>query len=61
MLHRMGSRRLVTFQVRCRVVDNSQLQRYYMVRNALEPRRYEGREFQAWRNGELAGAAESPR
>lgn len=52
MLHRMGSRRLVTFPVRCRVSDYSPLRRYYMVRNTLELRREYGREFPDWLNGE---------
>ncbi len=52
MLHRMGSRRLVTFPVRCYVSDYSPLRRYYMVRNTLELRREYGREYPEWLGGE---------
>jgi rhamnosyltransferase len=52
MLHRMGSRRLVTFPVRGRVSDYSPRRRYYMVRNTLELRREYGREFPDWLRGE---------
>lgn len=52
MMHRMGSRRLVTFPVRCRVSDYSPVRRYYMVRNTLELRREYRREFPDWVQGE---------
>lgn len=52
MLHRMGTRRLVSFPRPFRVSDYSPLRRYYMVRNTLELRREYGREFPDWLRGE---------